>query len=489
MPKKRKPVPRPKHRKPAPTAIVRVAAPVERPWELDSEQVTILKNAVAKGATDEELKYCLTVARRYRLDPFKRQIWFVSRYDRNATNATGGAGANVWTPQVGIDGLLFMSARDHKADFGSVSLPEYGPMIEVDWTNNGKQITYKAPEWAKVKVFKKGVEEPTEAIAYWEEYCPNDLSKAPFWRKMPRRMIGKCASALALRQAYPDLGGLYIPEETERMNQEFGQDYTPGGRLITVNGVTPSGQTVNTYGSHGAAQRILKEKLAGNGKSPQEAEIVDSGQPQSQRSGNKRQATLDWSNPQDPILTGDIQDLVPRAKAPYGLLKGLKVVWAADSLWHVALEAVKDLRQVCAEAGYDLTELHPKGSGPKKEAPVAAKTSAPASGAGAKPSATEPTLVSGTIERTNMGMAGKSPVKYVTLVKVDKTKPTLGCFHKSMWDEIEKGLGKFATFRVVTKGNYTNIEGLVKIGNREWLEDGTPAIQNNTREAGMKTLF
>jgi hypothetical protein len=471
---------------------VRVSAPIEKPWELDSEQVTILKNAVAKGATDEELKYCLTVARRYRLDPFKRQIWFVSRYDRNATNATGGTGANVWTPQVGIDGLLFMSARDHKADFGSVSLPEYVPMIDVEWTNNGKTIKYKAPEWAKVKVFKKGVDAPTEAIAYWEEYCPNDLSKAPFWRKMPRRMIGKCASALALRQAYPDLGGLYIPEETERMSQEFAQDYTPGGRLITVDGVTPSGQVVDKYGSRGAAQRVLQDKLAASTQKPVEPEIVDPSQPVSQRP--KRHATLDWSNPQSPTLTGDIADLVPKAKPPYGLLKGLNLVWGADSFWHVGLDAVKDLRVICAESGYELTELRPKTSGDKgkpetKPSGASTKPNVAAEDA-AKRSQTGPISVSGTIERVT------PDVKYsvITLVTRDGKHPTWKCFSKNVSDILLNNLGKLAEVILetrVSKGvTYTNLVGLKKVGAIEYDEDGkTPIIQNRDREAGGRTLF
>jgi hypothetical protein len=201
-------------------AIVQVKPAPERPWILNESEVAIVKNNIAKGCSDEELKFCLTVARRYRMDPFKKQIWFVKRWDKGADDGRGGNGGFVWTPQVGINGLLFAAARDHNQTFGSVSLPEYGPMLKVGNVN--------APEWARVKVWKKGEPEPTEAQAWWTEYAPYDLSKAPFWQKMPRRMIAKCATALAIRQAYPDLGGLYIPEEMERMSEQV----TPNGRRI-----------------------------------------------------------------------------------------------------------------------------------------------------------------------------------------------------------------------------------------------------------------
>jgi hypothetical protein len=64
----------------------------------------------------------------------------------------------------------------------------------------------------------------------------------------------------------------------------------------------------------------------------------------------------------------------------------------------------------------------------------------------------------------------------------------VGCFHKSMWDDLEAGLGKLATFKVVTKGDYTNIEQLVQIGSKQW-EDGVPTIQRKDQEAGQKTLY
>ena len=210
--------------------ILRVPGPSREVWELNDEQVTLIKNTVAKGATDDELKLFLTIARRHKLDPFTHQIWFVRRWDRNADSGQRDAqnhailGAHVGVTQIGIDGLLHVASRDHK-DFGSVSRIEYGPVVPNLKVKN-------QPEWALVKVWKKGVPEPTIAEAFWDEYAPTDLDKAPFWRKMPRRMLGKCAVALAIRQAYPDLSGVYIPEECARI----AEDYTSAGRQIVSSG-------------------------------------------------------------------------------------------------------------------------------------------------------------------------------------------------------------------------------------------------------------
>jgi len=234
-------------------AIVHVVPAPEKPWLLTDTEVTLIKNNVAKGATDQELSFLLTVSRRYKLDPFKKQIWFIKRWDKNAENPGGGKGANVWTPQVSIDGLMFAAARDHKNDFGSVSLPEFGPMILLE--GRGK---LKAPEWARVKVWKKGATIPTEAEAWWSEYAPYDLDKAPFWTRMPRRMLGKCATALAIRQAYPDLGGIYIPEECERMNEGT----TPDGREIVQGSISEAKQV---------AEKIIADHAEGKPFEPQPA--------------------------------------------------------------------------------------------------------------------------------------------------------------------------------------------------------------------------
>jgi hypothetical protein len=210
-------------------AAIIVRPPDRKPWLLQPEEITILKNAICKGASEDELKYCLAVARRYSLDPFQQQIWFVPRWDSEAQRTDGAKGAKLYVPVVGINGMLHIAARDHK-DFGTYSEPEYGPMVDVKWQykGSGPFKALKVPEWARIEAHKKGCPEPTVAKVWWNEIYP-DIDYAPLVRRMPRLMLAKCAKAQATRTSYPSTGGLLIPEETH--SREF-TDITPGGRLI-----------------------------------------------------------------------------------------------------------------------------------------------------------------------------------------------------------------------------------------------------------------
>jgi hypothetical protein len=227
---KRKAVRKPIPSRRAPTQAIVVRAPAEKPWLLQPEEITLIKNVVCKGASDVELQYCLTVARRYKLDPFQGQIWFVPRWDSEAQRTDGRTGTKVFVPVVGINGMLHIAARDHR-DFGSYSQPEYGPMITVEYQKlgQGPKLKLQVPEWARVSTKKKGCTDATVGEVWWEEIYKN-IDFAPTVRQMPRLMLAKCARAQATRTAYPSTGGLLIPEETH--GPEF-ENITPGGRLIT----------------------------------------------------------------------------------------------------------------------------------------------------------------------------------------------------------------------------------------------------------------
>jgi len=212
-----------KQRKPKPPAAIVVPAPTKKPWELSTEEVELVRNHIAKGASDDELRFCLGVARRYKLDPFRGQIWFVKRRDKNLDRYDREKKEKItgyrWIPIVGINGLLHIAARDHKKQFGSIGRPEYGPMIDREWSKWDESSrtfkpsgTFKAPEWARVEVYKRGDPIPTIGEVYWEEIYPN-VDSSPLVRQMPRLMLGKCAKAQGVRAAYPATDGLYIQEE------------------------------------------------------------------------------------------------------------------------------------------------------------------------------------------------------------------------------------------------------------------------------------
>lgn len=165
------------------------------------EQVDLLKNTLAKNATDNELKLFLYQCEKTGLDPFARQIYFIK--DNNGKVMI----------QASIDGLRLVAQRSG----------EYAGQDEPEWG-----VTEEKEQFAKISVYKfsKSGERYKAAVgvAFWSEYCPmitdyKTQQKKPsyMWSKMPRTMLAKVAEALALRKAFPqELSGIYTTEEMEQ---------------------------------------------------------------------------------------------------------------------------------------------------------------------------------------------------------------------------------------------------------------------------------
>lgn len=162
---------------------------VQQAGHFDSEQIAIIKESICKGATDSELQFFLQVCKRTGLDPFSRQIYSIPR---------GGQR----TIQVGIDGLCLIADRTGKYMPGKESVFGY--------TSTG--AIYSCTAYIK-KQARDGSWHEVSAIAFWDEYNAGQ----GLWKKMPRRMLEKCALALCLRKAFPsDLSGLYTHEEMDQ---------------------------------------------------------------------------------------------------------------------------------------------------------------------------------------------------------------------------------------------------------------------------------
>ncbi len=163
--------------------------------EFSPEQIEIIKKTVAKDASDDELKMFMWVCQRTGLDPFMKQIYCITRKDKEQKKAC---------IQTSIDGFRLIAERT-----GCYAPSEEPPLF-----------CYKADgtlESATVYVYKKVDNEwkKCAGIAYWDEYAQsNSYGYNQFWKKMSRTMLAKCAEALVLRKAFPaELSGLYTHDE------------------------------------------------------------------------------------------------------------------------------------------------------------------------------------------------------------------------------------------------------------------------------------
>ena len=176
------------------------------------QQIEVIKEQFAKGASDVELKMFLYVCRDSELDPFSRQVHLVPRWDSRL-------GKEVRMVIFGIDGLR--SIAEKTGAYAGNSDPIFGDEIEAelvktDYKTKKEIVTkFNAPARATVTVKKvvQGVLCDFTATAEWSEYYPGGKGGI-MWAKMPKNMLGKCAEAKALRKAFPKvMSGRYVGEE------------------------------------------------------------------------------------------------------------------------------------------------------------------------------------------------------------------------------------------------------------------------------------
>lgn len=156
-----------------------------------ADQVALIKQTIAQGATNDELALFLAQCQKTGLDPFSRQIYFIKRGGRGST-------------QVSIDGFRVIAERSGEMDGQDVAWCD----AEGLWTD--VWLRKEPPAAARVLVYRKGCQKPFPGIAKFDEYNAG----GPMWQKMPANQLAKCAESLALRKAFPhQLSGLYTQDE------------------------------------------------------------------------------------------------------------------------------------------------------------------------------------------------------------------------------------------------------------------------------------
>lgn len=179
------------------------------PGQWTNKQVAILKEHIARGATDDELRYFAEVCKRLNLDPFKREIYFIKRWD-------GRLKREVPQFQTGIDGFRKVTAANPK--FAGLVGPQWCGSDEV-WRDIW--VKDEPPAAARVGIRLAGSVEPTWGIAMYREFCQRTKDGGPsgLWGSMPANQLAKCAEAQAHRKVTPGTDELLFLQEPP---QSFG---------------------------------------------------------------------------------------------------------------------------------------------------------------------------------------------------------------------------------------------------------------------------
>lgn len=178
-----------------------------------TSELKLIKDVFCPNSTQPEFNFFIYDCQMRGLNPLKKEIHFVKR---QVWDGKTQAYKDVAAHQVGIDGLRIIAERTSK--YGGQDSVMYGDEIEFHGV--------KVPEFAQVSAYKRGIDRPFTAIAYFTEFAGVFKKNGKeylgsMWAQMPRHMIAKCAEALALRKAFPDtLAGIYADEEMGQIENQ-----------------------------------------------------------------------------------------------------------------------------------------------------------------------------------------------------------------------------------------------------------------------------
>jgi len=185
------------------------------------EQIELIKNTVAVGTTDDQLKLFLYTCKRTGLDPLTRQIYCVVR-QVNRKVGNDWVKEPAMTIQTGIDGYRVVAERS-----GTLAGIDDAIYDNEDGVNPNKATVTVHKIVNNIRVPFTASARWNEYAQYFEDYTTKQKKLGNMWAKMPYLMLAKCAESLALRKAFPnDLTGVYTTEEMQQADNVIAHEKT-----------------------------------------------------------------------------------------------------------------------------------------------------------------------------------------------------------------------------------------------------------------------
>lgn len=221
--------------------------------EFSNEEKQVIKTQLfPQNASNEDMKYCMSVAKSLGLNPINKEIWFIER----KSNVNGQWVTKI-EPMAGRDSYIKVAHRSGL--FGGIE--SHSELRETPFLNNGSWET-KKDLVATAKVYKKGIEKPFVAEVNYNEYVQKTKQGQPtkFWNEKPHTMLKKVAESQALKKAF-NITGIFDEVEIakDRAEEEIMyEDYS----VPTDNGQTLKqlkNKIAKTLKEMGFNQNMIKE--------------------------------------------------------------------------------------------------------------------------------------------------------------------------------------------------------------------------------------
>lgn len=204
----------------------------------EKELIAAMESLLYPGAKEASIKLVVANCRAQVLDPMTKPF-HITPMQVKQKKAQGNGYDFVWRDVVmpGIELYRIKAART--GEYAGMDEALWGPMVKktfggedkTEWDEaarakvaKGKwpSLEIEIPEWCEMIVYRivQGTRYPFRSgRVYWEETyatagretsLPNEM-----WKKRKRGQLEKCAEALALRRAFPEIGAAPTVEEME----------------------------------------------------------------------------------------------------------------------------------------------------------------------------------------------------------------------------------------------------------------------------------